>query len=254
MSAPPETLTTTRELALGFAVPWRGLRLLFAHKRLLGLAAATGGLALLVLTAVLYGAGWLSYALADRWLDGRLWTILATVGLFFALLPVSLLVFRLLSAMVCSFLNEALALAAERIFSPHAERSPDRSWVTELVLELRYELSVLPRTLKILVLALLLNFIPVLGQLLAAALTCWMAGRDTAHELLEVPFERRGLMGVDIDAELEERGVLWQAVGSATLLMAFVPVLNLLAMSSSIVGTSWLLAMLERDGHRPDLG
>jgi uncharacterized protein involved in cysteine biosynthesis len=236
----------------------RGIALSLGDEELKGRIAVSiivNGVAfVLLLAGLLWGAvevvGWaldgavaadpawyetLWYAVRDglRWL---LYVVFIVGALFYS--PVLFTI--LASAVLPAFHGPVFDAARARVGGPAVtgSRTP---WVRTLVLEL----TRLVRFIALSLLILPLNLVPVVGSLVYLAAQLYLSARTLGWDLLAYHFE---LHGMDMPAQkafVRQNTGLVLALGGGATLLAMVPVVQLLFITTNVAGAGVLSAWLD---------
>jgi len=246
LSAPSNPLA---DLAHGFALPFRAMRLILANRPLRRLSAVTAAISAVLLVALF---GLLVHFTGD--ILGLLWT--KPTGWLLALwYPLAFLVFAVLFVVGASTVPtlatapmlDPLSVAAERALGIEGDDGFD------LVRVLKETLSALAKTFLRLVLLyvghaflLLLWLLPVVGHAAWTAAALLWTVFWLAYEYFDVPANRYGL-GFDAVLGLVRRHIfLAMGFGAAVQLILWVPLLNAVFIPVAAVGATIAFAELRR--------
>ncbi|MEW6263133.1 MAG: sulfate transporter CysZ [Thermodesulfobacteriota bacterium] len=234
-------------LAGGFMAPLRGARFLLRHPRLISLAV----LPILINTVLLAAIFYLSLGSFLRWLAEMLpksqawyWVILSyvlPVLMVLFLLAVIVLVFTPLANIIASPFNDALSARTEVIVTGRPEapfsflavlKEAGRTAVEELKKIVFY--------LAALAVILVLNFIPVVGQVLYTVLGFLLTVMWLGLNYLDYPLARHGYRFGGKLGFLKKNSRAAFGYGLGVLLGFLVPIFNLAFISLAVVGGTLL--------------
>lgn len=224
-----------------------GMRLLMTEKDLRVVLWKILGLLLVLLVIVTGGVFWLSGYLAGLWLPtGDAWYIQLLIWLVwlfsFAIAVITGIVsFTTLgSAAAAPWLDE-LAARTEGLSGAQVQVSQD-SWAAQIMTALAHSIRPLLGLLPYGIGALLVIWIPVIGQILATAIWGYGAIRYLNYELMDTPASRRSWNFAQRKGELVEKRWYYIAFGGAAMGLMLVPLVNLLVVPAATVALSreWL--------------
>lgn len=254
-----------RRFFRGMGYPFRGFAFLLRHRDLWDVAIGP----LLITMAMLLGAFWASVLLADD-LFALIWArpvagdpIERSIGWTFAVNSFRLLVFVGLAVpfwvvgnMIGSPFWDALAERTER----HLLDRPDTPFDLRIALgdawqSVRHSLAALALYVAVMGTLLVINLIPVAGSV-AYVLLSWPATVFfVVREVMDVPLSRRRTPFRSKLGWILERKALLAGLGTTSLLLFVVPLMNVFVMPIAVMGGTLLYCHLHLEGHGvPQLG
>jgi len=256
----------------GFGYPFRAVRFLWRHPRLLVLIVIPAGLnffllALVVIGALVWGPDltaliW-SRPVVDSLWSGLLlilWAILSVL-LLFLLLTLGFVVIYALAGILATPFTDYLSEKVEEIqLGPRKTGFQWRVFLGDIWLSVSHSLLNLVLYLALLAPLLLLNLIPVAGNILfltgSSTLTVFFLARD----LLDGPLSRRRLGFRAKVRYIWRHRPLMAGLGAASALLLWVPLLNFLCLPVAMTGGTLLFCHLQQDrggapaGEKPVAG
>lgn len=241
----------------GFFYPFRGLRFLGRHPRLLGIVAIPVAVNALLFSLLVWFAG----SRFDRWLEALLprgegwWWTLAYWALWVlgaaVLLVVVLYTFALVGNLILAPFNDLLSDRVERIYMGQTLEEPFRlgAFVRDLGRSFKAELGRIALYLSGFACVLALNFIPALGTAASAVLAPALAFFFLGWEYLDYSMERWHLpFGAKRRTVFRNTPAI-VAFGCGVWLLLMIPVLNLLAIPVCVAGGTLLFCDLKNAGR-----
>ncbi len=173
------------------------------------------------------------------WLPGWLsfvdWLLWMTFGLF--ILFIVIFTFNLLANLIAAPFNGFLAEAVERYLVGEPSRQKPRTLAKEVLVSLVREVRkmgyYLPRALLLFLLG-LIPFITPIAPLLWFLFGAWMM----AIQYLDYPMDNNRISFGRMRLELQEQRLTPLGFGSGVLLVAMVPLLNLIIMPAAVAGAT----------------
>ncbi|MDX8409262.1 MAG: EI24 domain-containing protein [Mariprofundales bacterium] len=219
----------------------RGLRLLLTKPLLRAVLWRIVAVLALLFLLVTGGVFWLADTLIQQWApagDAWYWQLLGWLAwmcaLVLSLLAGVVAFVTLGSALVAPWLDQLAQRAAA--VDGYALPNPQQGWMALCRQSLANSLRPLASLLMAGVAALLLWWIPVVGQLAAPLVWGYASVRYLCFELMDTHATR---FAMDYSARLEQwrqhRG-FWLVFSAAAMLMLMVPLLNLLVLPAAVVG------------------
>jgi CysZ protein len=252
-----------RRFLFGFGAPWRGLRLLFTHPRLLLQiivpAALNMALVLLVVAAALIwapelvgtfwerpaGVGFGDMLLTGMWLAG-----VAFVALFLIALGV-ICIYGVAGLVLTPFLDYLSERVEELTLGPRPEGFAWPVFFRQVSVSIWHSLLNFALYLAVMGLLLLLNLIPAAGQALFMAGSSVASAFFLAREMLDGPLTRDRLRWTDKYRVVWRHKAVTMGLGAATAAMLWIPLLNFICLPVAVTGGTLLYAHLRRTGRLP---
>lgn len=264
-SEPPDPLDhgALRRFLFGFGLPWRGLRFLATHSRLLLQiivpAAINMVLVLLVVAAALVwapelvgifwerpaGVGFGDMLLAGMWLAG-----VAFVALFLIALGV-ICIYGVAGLILTPFLDYLSERVEELTVGPRPEGFAWPVFFRQVSVSIWHSLLNFALYLAVMGLLLLLNLIPAAGQALFMAGSSVASAFFLAREMLDGPLTRDRLRWTDKYRVVWRHKAATMGLGAATAVMLWIPLLNFVCLPVAVTGGTLLYAHLRRTGRLP---
>ncbi len=240
-----------------FFYPFRGLRFLTRHPRLVGLVAVP-----VAINTLLFGLfAWFAGSRFGQWLDRMLpqgegwwWALLYYLAAFVGaviLLVVIVYAFALVGNLILAPFNDLLSERVERIYTGTTLDEPFRlgAFVRDMGRSFQAALGRMALYLAGFGLVLALNLIPGLGSVASAVLAPLVAFFFLGWEYLDYSLERWRLpFGAKRRAVFHNAPAV-VAFGCGASLLLMIPLLNLLAIPVCVVGGTLLFCDLRRDGR-----
>ncbi|GAB4266947.1 MAG: EI24 domain-containing protein [Deferrisomatales bacterium] len=252
-----------RLLGIGaFFYPYRGLRFLLSHPRLLSYVAIPVGVNTLLYALLV----WVSVSRFDTWLEalvprGEGWYWVALFYLLAAVFAVVLFLavvytFTLVGNLLLAPFNDLLSEKVEWIYTGHRLEEPFRlkALAADLVRSLKAEIGRLALFLTGLAVLFALNFFPPLGPAVAAPCLTAYTLFFVAWEYLDYSMERRRFTFADKRRTAVRNVPAYLSFGAGASLLLVIPLLNLLAIPVCVVGATLLFCDLARGGRLPREG
>lgn len=252
-----------RRFLFGVSLPWQGLRFLLARPRLLGLIVGpavinTALLLIALFAAVLFGPGllglvWSRPEAQGFWgvCLGGLW--LGTAALVVLLLTVAgfVCVYGLAGLVLTPFLDYLTERVEASILGPRYDRFRWGLFVRQVGISIAHSLLNLLLYLLVMGPLLLLNLIPVAGQVLfmmaSGSATAFFLGR----EMLDGPLTRDGYTWRGKLKLVWRRRAEAAGLGLATMALLWLPLFNFVCLPVAVTGGTLLYCRLRREGHLP---
>ncbi len=233
-----------QQVTLAVSAPFAGAHLLLTDPSALGLALLMGLLSGGILVGLLVAAVLAATPITD-WLTSAsgFWYVLVWIGVLIAELPLVLAAHRLLAGLVTGKLQASLSLAIDRRLDPSR---PFPGSTSSLAASLGSAFFGLLKGIGLAAVILLVNFIPVAGQLAALVLAVGLSAKAQARDLLALPMEARGHDARAIDCELALHRPLWLGLGVVFTVLSMLPVLNMLAIPCGVAAVTRRYVDLER--------
>lgn len=252
--------STGKTLGLrGFFYPFRGLRFLLGHSRLLPYVAVPVGInaALYALLLWFVGSrfwGWLEGIIprGDAWYWAVLFYVfLALFGVALALVVVY--TFTLLGGLILAPFNEALSAAVERIYTGLRDDEPFQlgALLKDVRRSLKAELGRFALFAAGFVLLLGLHLLPVVGSLIYGVAMPLFTLFFLGWEYLDHSMERAHFTFRLKRRAAFRNGTALVGFGACSALLLLIPVLSLLAIPVCVVGATLLFCDLESSGRIP---
>lgn len=232
-----------------FLLPWQSIGLIFSNANLVmyslvpwminmlifaGLLVVYGfwGVSMAQKLAASFGDAW--WALTIAWILG----ILMIVGLS----ALQVLLFTYLAMLLSGVFGEQLSLHTELHLRGTAQPSPEGNVARVFLRSVIEELKGMMFFGSVFVLLLLLNFIPLIGNLVfAVAAPAWTA-LSLAFEFTAPTTERRGMKFNEKRRLIFNNSIAALGFGLGILPMSLIPIINFSFIPFAIVGgTRWLL-------------
>lgn len=166
------------------------------------------------------------------WLQWVLWPVFAVVALL-----VAVYTFTVLANLLGAPFNSVLAARYERLLTGQLPAAGNRGFWQEVTTAFVHELAKLWYLLRWLVPAALLFLVPglnLLAPLIWLGLGAWLL----ALEYMDYPMENHALTTSDQRAALAARRGMTLGLGAGVMLLASLPVVNLLAMPAGVLGAT----------------
>lgn len=252
-----------RRFLYGFGAPWRGLRFLFTHPRLLLQiivpAAINMILVLLVAAAALIwtpelvgalwerpaGAGFGAMLLTGMWLAG-----VAFVALFLIALGI-ICVYGVAGLILTPFLDYLSERVETLAVGPRPEGFAWPVFFRQVSVSIWHSLLNFALYLVVMGLLLLLNLIPAAGQVLFLAGSSVASSFFLAREMLDGPLTRDRLRWTDKYRVVWRHKAATLGLGAATAAMLWIPLLNFVCLPVAVTGGTLLYAHLRLTGRLP---
>lgn len=231
----------------GLLAPLKAWSFLWGQKRLLPLAVAP----FLINLGLFTLSFWLGYSRFGSWVrsflplgEGWWWEVLyyLLAGLVaLVLLVLQVYLFAVVGGVIASPFLEALTRRVEALAVPQAPGGwAQVGWLAEISRVAGQAVKRLALFVAVMLLLLALNLLPVLGNLLYAALALVATCCFLALEFLDYPLDRRGLTFRQKLSYLRGLGFRGFSFGAAVCLMGMVPLVNLLLLPLAAVGATLL--------------
>ncbi|OIO71296.1 MAG: hypothetical protein CO186_07890 [Zetaproteobacteria bacterium CG_4_9_14_3_um_filter_49_83] len=220
-----------------------GLRLMFSAGSLRGVLWRILGLLLVMMLLVFVGVFNLAEWLASLWLpdgDAWYWQILAwlvhALALLLALL-IGAVTFTMLGSVAVAPWLDTLAVRTGRLSGKDLQENT-ATWSVQILQSISNSIRPLLGLLLGGLLALMLVWIPVIGQL-AATLIWGIAGiMFLSYELMDTNASRLGLPFSQRKQKLKQRRFYWLGFGGLAMLLMMVPLVNVLVIPAAVVALS----------------
>jgi len=223
-----------------------GLHLLLARPELRAVLWRMLTLLFLLMLLLSGGAFWLAQYLAHLWLpsaDSWYWQLLSWL-----LWGIAVALSLLTAAIAFTALGSAAAAPWLDMLAERTEALPggkvqlrEASYLRQVVHSLGNSIRPLFGLLAMGMLALVLFFIPVVGQIAATVIWTWAGIRFLNYELMDPVASRRGWDFARRKQELGQRRFFYLGFGGMALGLMLVPVLNLLVLPAAVVGLTRIL-------------
>jgi len=224
-----------------------GLRLLLGTPELRAILWRMAGLLFVLMVLLTGGVFWLAGYMAHLWLpqgDAWYWQVLTwmvwLVAAVLALFTGAVGYTALGSAAAAPWLD-SLAARTE-VLSGKQLKGPDTAWWRLVLQSLANSVRPLSGLLGMGALALVLLFIPVVGQTAAVLIWGYAGIRFLNFELMDVPASRRGWDFSRRKSELQRRRFFYLGFGGIAMVLLLVPFLNLFVLPAAVTGLSRNLA------------
>ena len=248
----------------GFKFPFRALRFVAKRPDLWKFVA----IPILITASFMVGA----FGLTWRWAPMLLETFMPqpfgtgmfhsfTTGLYVIVsILIHLAVFTVLGflawvvgGIVASPFYEAMSerVEATLLGVPDREQPTWQTLLGDASLSIRHSLLALVLYVATFCPLLLLNLIPVAGEIAYFALSTGASWFFFAREVMDIPLSRRRMGFKQKISLLRENLALVEGLGAATMLFLWIPVLNLLSMPICVVGGTLLFCELEASEKLP---
>jgi len=252
-----------RRFRLGVGLPWQGLRFLLAQPRLLGLIVAPALINMVLLLAALAAA-----LLWGPGLRGRVWSrpgaqgfwglILSGIWLGTAALVVLLLamlgficVYGLAGLVLTPFLDYLSERVEALVLGPRADCFSWGVFCRQVGISAFHSLLNLGLYLLVMGSLLLLNLVPVAGQVLFALTSGTATAFFLGREMLDGPLTRDGYgWRGKLQLVWEHRAVA-MGLGAATAALLWLPLLNFVCLPLAVIGGTLLYCRLRQGGLLP---
>ncbi|OIP38112.1 MAG: hypothetical protein AUK47_12520 [Deltaproteobacteria bacterium CG2_30_63_29] len=242
-------------LVKGATSTFEGVGILVRSPSLLGLALFYAFVALAILALLLVGTGFLAVWVSAQLVDTVLgWTgepsasvhevlsWLAIVTVFLILLFPTLVLWKVVRGVFTSRIRERLSQKTQKLLRPDLklEFPIETPFVQELLSAPKTIVFGLTTALFMSFALLLLNLIPVLGQVLSIGVSVFLSAREMGEDLLNTTIAGKGLDASKLKAFKARTPGLWLGVGAGATLMSLIPVLNVLTIPGSVIGAAHL--------------
>jgi len=220
-----------------------GIHLLLTTASLRSILWKMLGLLTCLMVILFIGVFFLFDVMMQDWLpEGQAWYwqilswIFWTVSIVLAVLTGIVGFTAVASAAVAPWLD-ALAVRTERL---HGIDRPENTgtWWQQCSTSLMH--SIRPISILMLwgALALVLNLIPVLGQIAASVIWVYASIHFLCFELMDTTATRQGWNFAQRKAQLKEKRMFWLTFGGLAMLCMVIPLLNILVIPAAVVGLS----------------
>jgi len=220
-----------------------GIHLLLTTASLRSILWKMLGLLTCLMVILFIGVFFLFDVMMQDWLpEGQAWYwqilswIFWTVSIVLAVLTGIVGFTAVASAAVAPWLD-ALAVRTEHLYG--IERPANTgTWWQQCSTALMH--SIRPISILMLwgALALLLNLIPVIGQIAASVIWVYASIHFLCFELMDTTATRQGWNFAQRKAQLKERRMFWLTFGGFAMLCLAIPLLNILVIPAAVVGLS----------------
>jgi CysZ protein len=253
-----KTFNILSDFVLGFSTPWMGLGHLRRHPRLWRYALAPVILNLLLSLLAGLALVWGGREAAD-WVAGQLgggkggWLLkaLAYAALFLAFFGAWLALWVLFQALLCAWFYARLALEVELGLGMKREELSEPGFLKQA----KDGLAQLLALLSIAFGCFLLGWVPLLGPPLALGLGSYFNFMTLGVDYLDYPMALRGKARGEQRAFARRHKAATLGLGASVLLLALIPVLNSLLLTTAAAGSVLLYRRLEaRDEALRDSG
>jgi CysZ protein len=247
-----------RRFFTGFSYPFRAMRLLLRHPRLLTLIIIPAFLNLILLGLVLIaalvwapdltGLVWNRPAVDSFWsgLLFGLWVV-ATVLFGFLMMTLGIVVVYALAGILATPFTDYLSEKVEElVLGPRESGFQWKIFMGDIWLSVSHSALNLVLYLAILLPMLALNLVPVAGNILFVAVSSTLTVYFMARDMLDGPLSRRRLSFRSKLRYVWRHRVLMAGLGAASALLLWVPLLNFLCLPLAMTGGTLLFCHLER--------
>jgi CysZ protein len=239
MTTRPSPISGSRHFFEGLAAPWRGLLFLKNHRTLwpaavapllLNLLVVAGLIVLLVMTGGhLFAA--MHPAIGQHW-----WRlpveIVAGVLLFVASVGVLAAVWFIAQSVLCVWFYDRLARKVERLLGVAPDELKNVSLWPQTIDAIRDAFALLGVNLV----CLLLQILPVVGNVLGAVGSCYFTCSTLGYAYLDYPLSLRGMRRKEKRQFIRSRRSASLGLGAGAMLLAFIPVVNAVFLTTAVVG------------------
>lgn len=249
------------EFTTGFKTPFRGLRYLFQHPKLI-LYALPPAIITTTLLIIVVGTMWdLAPSLYDdhiwsqpsgegfwvEWALGPLWKV-ARVGFIGVALTLSTALVAALSIPLSGPFNELLSEKVEAIETGFEAPFSVALFVRNIVTSLTHVALFFVLQSFALTLAFLIGLIPILGQIVGGVLSAIITPLIVGMIPFDYPMTLRLWRFGDKLDFINQRFPRFYGFSLASFLMLYIPFVNLAFLPSCVVGSTLTLIDLQRDG------
>ena len=220
-----------------------GLRLMLGNETLRAVLWRMIGLLAVLMLALLFGVFELAQYVAQLWLpEGDAWYWAVVSWLVWALAVVlsiltGVVSFTVLGSAAIAPWLDTLAVRTEVLHGQTSDKT-QRGWLALCLLSLSNSVRPLLSLLAWGVTALLVIWIPVIGQVLATVIWGYASIHFLCFELMDTTASRQGWDFTQRKNTIQQSRFFWLGFGGLAMLMMMVPVLNLLVIPASVVALS----------------
>jgi len=220
-----------------------GLRLMLGNETLRAVLWRMIGLLAVLMLALLFGVFELAQYVAQLWLpEGDAWYWAVVSWLVWALAVVlsiltGVVSFTVLGSAAIAPWLDTLAVRTEVLHGQTSDET-QREWLALCLLSLSNSVRPLLSLLAWGVTALLVIWIPVIGQVLATVIWGYASIHFLCFELMDTTASRQGWDFTQRKNTIQQSRFFWLGFGGLAMLMMMVPVLNLLVIPASVVALS----------------
>lgn len=239
---------------------FEGTGILLRSPSLVGVALLYAVVALSILVLLLIGMGvfavWLSGLFVDTlvgWtgeLSETFYSVvswLSILTLFAILLFPTLVIWRVVRKVFTSRIRERLSQNTQRLLRPDLQFTflDGATFAQELI---KAPMSISVGTIKALFMSvglLIINLVPVIGQVISVSLSVFLSAREMGDDLLATSAAGKNHDERALKAFKARTPGLWFGVGAGATLLSLVPVLNVLTLPGSVIGAAHLFLAVE---------
>ncbi len=220
-----------------------GLRLMLAEASLRAVLWRMLGLLAILMIVLMVAVFSLADYVAHLWLpdgDAWYWVLLSWLVWVLAILLAALsgiLSFTMLGSAAIAPWLDVLAVRVEALRGHVSEESAS-AWWKQCLVSLTNSLRPLLALLAWGCAALLVFWIPVVGQLLGTLIWTYAGVRFLCFELMDTTASRKAMDFSQRKAAINERRFFWLGFGGLAMFMLLVPLLNLLVIPAAVVALS----------------
>jgi len=220
-----------------------GLRLMLATASLRAVLWRMLGLLFVLMVIVMVSVFSLAEYVAQLWLpdgDAWYWLVLSWLvwGLAIVLAALSgILSFTVLGSAAIAPWLDVLASRTEALLGKASEESTS-AWWQQCFTSLANSLRPLSGLLVWGCVALVVFWIPVVGQILGTAIWTYAGVRFLCFELMDTTASRKAMDYAQRKSDMNDRRFFWLGFGGLAMLMLLVPLLNLLVIPAAVVALS----------------
>jgi len=230
-----------------------GLRLMLSHKTLRAVLWRMIGLLAAFMLVLIFGVFELAQYVAQLWLPaGDTWYWAVVSWLVWALaIVLSILTgvvsFTVLGSAAIAPWLDTLAVRTEALHGQVSDEAA-QSWLTLCLMSLSNSVRPLLSLLAWGIGALLVFWIPVIGQLLATVIWAYASIHFLCFELMDTTASRQGWDFAQRKNTIQQSRLFWLSFGGMAMLMMMIPILNLLVIPAAVVALSMSKADINNIG------
>lgn len=223
----------------GFIAPWSGVHFLARNRGLWPSALAplllnlliAAGLAMLLIYSGASIFSRLHPAIGEAWWR---WPVEVMAGIFFAIAAVGVLIaaWFVAQSVLCVWFYDRLARKVERLLGLAPGEMQDVPLGPQMTDALVDSLVLLGINLA----CLAVQFLPVVGTVLGACVSCYFTCSTLGYAYFDYPLSLRGLRRKDKLQFVRRHRAHSLGLGAAAMFLAFVPVVNAVFLTSAVVG------------------
>jgi len=220
-----------------------GLRLMLGNETLRAVLWRMIGLLAVLMFVLIFGVFELAQYVAQLWLpQGDAWYWVLVSWLVWALAVVlsvltGIVSFTVLGSAAIAPWLDTLAVRTESLHGQISTET-EQSWLTLCLVSLFNSVRPLLSLLAWGVAALLVFWIPIIGQVLATVIWGYASIHFLCFELIDTTASRQGWNFSQRKNTIQQRRLFWLGFGGMAMLMMMVPILNLLVIPAAVVALS----------------